>query len=325
MATIRKRKQKYQVQVRKNGYQTISKTFSSLSVARSWAKVIEADIERQIYICPQEKVTVTSLIERYEREVIRNQRSAESTVYLLRTLNHHLGQFFIQDLSAKQLSKYRDLRLKDISPASLKREMGVLRGMINHATREWEINLQQNPVSLVSLPKVGRGRDRRLEPGEEEKLLSASDELKRIIIIALETGMRRGEILNIKKSHIDFARQTLLIPLTKTDTPRTIPLSSRAIEALREQLRGSQNVISIEETTLFSYTARGLSGAFLRLCRKHGLENLRFHDLRHEATSRFFEKGLNPVEVATITGHKDTRMLMRYTHLRAEDLVKRLE
>ena len=144
------------------------------------------------------------------------------------------------------------------------------------------------------------------------------------ILFLFLANASRGEILNIKKSHIDFVRQTLLIPLTKTDTPRTIPLSSRAIEAIREQLRGSQNVIPIEETALFSYTARGLSGAFLRLCRKHGLENLHFHDLRHEATSRFFEKGLNPVEVATITGHKDTRMLMRYTHLRAEDLVRRL-
>ena len=90
------------------------------------------------------------------------------------------------------------------------------------------------------------------------------------------------------------------------------------------KLRGSQNVIPIEETTLFSSTARGLSEAFLRLCRKHGLENLHFHDLRHEATSRFFDKGLNPIEMATIAGHKDTRMLMRYTYLRAEDLVKRL-
>jgi integrase len=142
-------------------------------------------------------------------------------------LNHHLGQFFIQGLSAKQLSKYRDLRLKDLSPESLKREMGVLRGMINHANREWEINLQQNPVSMVSLPKVGNGRDGRLEAGEEEKLLSATDELKQIIIIALETGMRRGEILNIKRSQIDFALQTLLIPLTKTDMPRTIPFLQR--------------------------------------------------------------------------------------------------
>ena len=83
-------------------------------------------------------------------------------------------------------------------------------------------------------------------------------------------------------------------------------------------------MIPIEETTLFFYTARGLSGAFLRLCRQHGLENLHFHNLRHEAISRFFEKGLNPLEVATIAGHKDARMLMRYTHLKAEDLVKRL-
>ena len=137
--------------------------------------------------------------------------------------------------------------------------------------------------------------------------------------------MRRGEILNIKKSHIDFNRQTLLIPLTKTDTPRTIPLSSRAIEALREQLRGSENVIPIEETTLFSYKPDSVTQSlYKRFCKRQGLENLHFHDLRHEATSRFFEKGLNPVEVATITGHKDTRMLMRYTHLRAEDLVRRL-
>jgi len=95
-------------------------------------------------------------------------------------------------------------------------------------------------------------------------------------------------------------------------------------KVLGKTLRGSQNVIPIEETTLFSSTARALSGACLRLCRKHGLENLHFHDLRHEATSRFFDKGLNPIEMATIAGHKDTRMLMRDTYLRAEDLVKRL-
>ncbi|MCP4951398.1 MAG: site-specific integrase [Proteobacteria bacterium] len=186
------------------------------------------------------------------------------------------------------------------------------------------MSLPANPVTNVRIPANGTNRTRRLEPGEEEKLLSASGELKRVIILALETGMRRGEILNIKKSHIDFARQTLLIPLTKTDTPRTIPLSSRAIAVLREQLRGPDKVISIGETTLFSYKPRRLSGAFLRFCRRHKIDNPHFHDLRHEATSRIFEKGLNPVEVSTITGHKDPRMLMRYTHLRAEDLVRRL-
>ena len=324
MASIRKRGGRYHAQIRKCGYPSATKTFTSLATAKRWATTTEADMERNLHVVLPDKTTVGELLNRYEEDVSPQHKSHQVEKYRLKTLMRYLGDQRVSTLSPALICRYRDARLKVVSPASLKRELVILSSVLNTAIKEWGINLQQNPVSLVSLPKVSRGRDRRLEPGEEEKLLSASDELKRIIIVALETGMRRGEILGIKKSHIDFDHQTLLIPLTKTDTPRTIPLSSRAVEALREQLRGSQNVIPIEETTVFSYTARGLSGAFLRLCRKHGLENLRFHDLRHEATSRFFEKGLNPLEVATITGHKDTRMLMRYTHLRAEDLVKRL-
>ena len=324
MATIRKRSGKYHAQIRKTGYQTLTKTFSSLTTAKRWASATEADMERNLHVVIPDTTLLRELLDRYEEDVSPQHKSHQVEKYRLKTLKRYLGDQRISTLSPAVLCKYRDIRLKVVSPASLKRELVILSSVLNTAIKEWGINLQNNPVSMVSLPKIGSGRERRVEQGEEEKLLSVSDELKRIIIIALETGMRRGEILNIKKSHIDFVRQTLLIPLTKTDTPRTIPLSSRAIEAIREQLRGSENVIPIEETTLFSYTARGLSGAFFRLCRKHGLENLHFHDLRHEATSRFFEKGLNPVEVATITGHKDTRMLMRYTHLRAEDLVKRL-
>ncbi len=324
MATIRKRSGKYHAQIRKTGYQPLTKTFSSLTTAKRWASTTEADMERNLHVVIPDNTTVGGLLDRYEEEVSPLHKSHKVEKYRSQTLRKYLGDKRVYALLPSVVCKYRDQRLKTVSPASLKRELVILRSVLNTAIKEWGINLQSNPVSMVSLPKIGNGRDRRLEAGEEEKLLSVTGELKRIIIVALETGMRRGEILNIKRSHIDFVRQTLLIPLTKTDTHRTIPLSSRAIEALREQLRGSENIIPIEETTLFSYTARGLSGAFLRLCRRYKLDNLHFHDLRHEATSRFFEKGLNPVEVATITGHKDTRMLMRYTHLRAEDLVKRL-
>ena len=324
MATIRKRGNKYHAQIRKLGYPSITQSFSSLTTAKRWVSVTEADMERYLHVVMPDISLLGELLDRYEDEVSPLHKSHQVEKYRLKTLKRHLGDISITRLSPALLCKYRDQRLKSLSPASLKRELVILSSVINTAIKEWGINLQSNPVSMVSLPKIARGRDRRLEAGEEAKLLACSGELKRIIIVALETGMRRGEILNIKRSHIDLAHQTLLIPITKTDTPRTIPLSSRAIEALREQLRGSDNVISIEEITLFSYTARGLSGAFLRLCRRHNLGNLHFHDLRHAATSRIFEKGLNPVEVATITGHKDTRMLMRYTHLRAEDLVKRL-
>ena len=184
---------------------------------------------------------------------------------------------------------------------------------------------QYEPRNCESIPRTANSRTRRLEASEENRLLSASTgELRRIIVIALESGMRREEILNIRKCHIDFILQTLLIPLTKADTPRTIPLSSRAVVSLREQIGISGNIAPIRETPLFSLLPDRLSQAFRRLCRRLDIQNLHFHDLRHEATSRLFEKGLNPVEVATITGHKDTKMLMRYTHLRAEDLVGRL-
>ena len=144
------------------------------------------------------------------------------------------------------------------------------------------------------------------------------------MVLTLETVIRRGEILNSYKLDIDWSRKTLHIPSTKTDQPRTIPLSTMAIETLREQLQVTQNVLPIKATPLFPLQADSLTGAFLRLCRRAGITDLHFHDLRHEATSRFFEKGLNPVEVNTITGHKDTKMLMRHTHLRAENLVTKL-
>ena len=291
MASIRKRGSSYHAQVRKMGFPAITKSFKNLALAKQWARNTESDLERHLSVTVPTSLTVSDVLERFEKEVMPQHKGARQERYKANTIQRLMPSIRLSILSTAHIREYRDLRLKTVAPSTVGRELAVLRGAINYGIKEWGINLQNNPVSMVSLPKVGRGRDRRLEQGEEEKLLSASDELKRIIIVALETGMRRGEILNIKKSHIDFVRQTLLIPLTKTDTPRTIPLSSRAIEVIRAQLRGSQNVIPIEETTLFSYTARGLSGAFLRLCRKHRLENLRFHDLRHEATSRFFEKG----------------------------------
>ena len=218
MASIRKRGGRYHAQVRKSGYPPLTKTFSSLTTAKRWASTTEADMERNLHIVLPDKTTVGELLERYEEDISPQHKSHQVEKYRLKTLKRHLGDQRVSMLSPALICRYRDQRLKAISPASLKRELVILSSVLNTAIKEWGINLQQNPVSLVSLPKVGRGRDRRLEMGEEEKLLSASDELKRIIIVALETGMRRGEILNIKKSHIDFPRQTLLIPLTKTDT-----------------------------------------------------------------------------------------------------------
>ena len=329
MATIRKRGSRYNVQIRKEGYLSITKTFTSISIARKWANNIEADMERHLYIEVPDQTTVGELLKRYQRQISPSHKGQQVEAYRLRTLKKHLGALRLIHLTNKEIASYRDDRLKEVSPSSLKRELTILSRVLTIASRDWGISIPQNPVKMISLPKADKARTRRLEAGEKERLLQSTNlELHRIIVLALETGMRRGEILSIKKSHIDFNKSVLFIPSTKTDTPRTIPLSSAAVTSLRGQLRASQEesggVIPLHECPLFTYSLRGLSGAFLRLCRRLNIDNLHFHDLRHEATSRLFEKGLNPVEVATITGHKDTKMLMRYTHLRAEDLVGRL-
>ena len=325
MATIRRRGKTYHVQIRKVGYPPVTNSFSSITVARKWTKATEADMERRLSVSVPSRLTVGDLLERYESEVIPTHKGSRREIYKSRTLRKHFSKIRLCDLSPSDVRQYRDIRLKTISPATLRRELAVLSSAINHASKEWGIFVSTNPVTAISVPRTANARSRRLEADEQNRLLSASNgELRRIIIIALETGMRRGEILQIRRSHIDFILQTLLIPRTKTDTPRTIPLSSMAVVSLKEQISISGNITPIRETPLFSLLPDSLSQAFRRLCRRLDIQNLHFHDLRHEATSMLFEKGLNPVEVATITGHKDTKMLMRYTHLRAEDLVARL-
>jgi integrase len=329
MASIRKRGSRINVQIRKKGYPLVSKSFLSLTVAKKWAVVTEADMERCLHVAIPDDTTVGNLLDRYIKEILPTHKGQQVERYRLGTLKRYFGPMRVTDLTAQEVAKYRDHRLKEVSAASLKRELVILRRVLTLASKDWGIALPQNPVRMITLPKADKARTRRLEAGEEEKLLQITNQkLRRVIILALETAMRRGEILNIKKSHINYSKSVLLIPSTKNDQSRTIPLSSQALTALRGQLRASQRlfggVISLVESTVFDYKPRGLSGEFLKLCRRKGIENLHFHDLRHEATSRLFEKGLNPVEVATITGHKDTKMLMRYTHLRAEDLVERL-
>ena len=328
MANIKYRRGKYQVQIRRKGYPDVYRTFTNKSVAKKWIKATEADMERQLFQ-PTSGLVLKDVLHRYQRTVMLGHKDFRSSeIYRLHRLTQDLGSVALEQLSPAIVSAYRDNRLRLVSGASVKRELVILRSALNTAIKEWGISLPSNPVSNIRIPANGNNRTRRLEPGEEEKLLSAPDELRRIITLALETAMRRGEILNIKKSDINFSLCTLLIPTTKTDQPRTIPLSSTAISVLRSQLRASESlsggVVSLHEEPLFTYSARGVSGAFLKRCRRSGIEDLHFHDLRHEATSRLFEKGLNPVEVATITGHKDPRMLMRYTHLRAEDLARKL-
>ena len=180
-----------------------------------------------------------------------------------------------------------------------------------------------NPVDRVKMPPSSPARNRRLESGEFDRLEEAAKLTKNphiwpVIVFAIETGMRRGEILGLRWEHVDLDRRIAFLPLTKNGSSREVPLSTKAVEVLARQRQRN------DTPSPFPVTPNGFRLAWDRLRSRAGLSDLRFHDLRHEAISRFFELGLNIPEVAVISGHKDPRMLFRYTHLRAVDLVNRL-
>ena len=193
------------------------------------------------------------------------------------------------------------------------------------AIKEWSIPIHNNPCKLIKKPKQSKGRERRLSIDEEQRLLNASKASKApllhpLIIIALETGMRLGELLSLTWSNVDISKRIAYLPITKNGERRIVPLSSTAINTLNNLPR---NIFS--NRVFWSWSAKdGVANVWRRTCLRANIQDLHFHDLRHEATSRFFEKGLNMIEVASITGHKTLQMLKRYTHLKAEDLAIKL-
>jgi integrase len=188
--------------------------------------------------------------------------------------------------------------------------LNLISAILTTAQKDWGIRVD-NPVREIRKPRQKEGRARRLTKDEHDALLAGSDGLlKDIVIVALETGMRRGEILRISPDDLREGK-LLHIPISKNGHPRTIPLSSLAYETIRR--RGSFHITEPQ--------FRHQWAALLKRCR---ITDLHFHDLRHEAVSRLFEKGLNIPEVALISGHRDYRMLQRYTHIRPETLEGRI-
>nr|WP_246681710.1 site-specific integrase [Methylobacterium sp. L1A1] len=174
-------------------------------------------------------------------------------------------------------------------------------------------------------PQAAESRTRRLEAGEWECLRdecarSGNVQLLPMVELGIETAMRRGEVLSIQWKDVDFNKKTLLIPITKNGHARTIPLTPRALQIIEAQQSTKHHSVP----RIFPTTEAAIKMAWRRVIRRCCLVDLKYHDLRHEAISRFFELGLSIPEVALISGHRDTKMLMRYTHIRPENVSKKL-
>ena len=255
-------------------------------------KTTEIEMEKGGFT-PRVNMTVGEMLDKYKLVCLPSHKGADaSEQYRIKRLTNYFGAIPLCNLTPAHLAKYRDDRLETVKPPTVKRDLSVLSSAINTAIIEWNIPLKMNPVSKIRWRQTDQPRDRRFEDGEETRLFNhATPFMARMITVSVETAVRRSELLRIKRSHINFSKQTLEIGLTKTGKPRTIPLSSRALKALKEQLRASEKVIPIEEQAIFQITGSRLFKDFQKLREEIGIIDFRWHDLRHEATSRLFEKG----------------------------------
>lgn len=325
MATITKRKNGWFAQIRRQGYEPEYKTFRTKSEAQKWAREREARIDQggpAVSHRVLRETTLGDLIRRYIEEVTPTKLGADSErLRLTKLLTAPMCDIALSDLSTAPIAAYRDARAKTVKPGTIARELSLLRTIIEVARRDWGVGLTTNIMSQVRRIPVKNARDRRLNPGEYGRLVEALKKTRNKLIhpavmLAIETALRRGELLNLKWSDIDLNRRTAHIPHTKTGYARTIPLTDAALLVLSSIPRDGDK--------LFPITAMSLRLAWNRVRERAGMPDLNFHDLRHEAISRFAELGLTTIELSVISGHRDMRMLMRYTHLKPADLARKL-
>jgi integrase len=326
MATFRRRQDKWQVQVRRAGFPSVSKSFRKKADANSWARQIEAKADtNEMPPDPRQlaNIRLSDLIKRYQREIAPLKKGgAIEQIVLGAVLRHWISSQTLAAMNASLFASYRDERLVLVRSSTVKRELAVLQHMLNVAQSEWGITMPNNPVELIQKPSACKPRKRRLEAGEFEALQDAvngsrASYLWPLVELAIQTGMRRGEMLKAEWCDLDLQARKLTLYDTKNGEDRSIPLTNRATEIL--------SALPRTDDRMFPVTPVAVRHSWERLRKRAGIKDLHFHDLRHEAISRFFEMGLSVPEVALISGHKDYRMLARYTHLRAEDVVGKLK
>ena len=332
MASIRRQGKSWQAVIRRKGHPTISKMFPKKALAEAWARKTEEELSKKLHInTVAENTTVKVLLTQYKKEITPRKRSADTEGYRIETLIKSLGEATLDELSPQMVIDYIDDRLEKVSSDSVRKEINILSVAVNAGMALWGIQLPANPVhtakSILKVTKTltpGVKRDRRPTEKELEMLYGSLPGLMpQLVEFAVETAMRRGEIAKQRRKH--RKGNILIIPETKTDKSREIPLSKKACEILDSLPESEDDKDDKNDTDdlIWGYAPSSISHMFNRVCKAHNILNLRFHDLRHEAASRMFEKGLQVAEVAKVTGQSFST-LQRYTHLKAEHIAEKL-
>ena len=310
MATLRKRNNRWQVQVRNQTYGSISKSFHRKADAQKWAIEQEALMQSgQWSRTVNHETRLLDLMIKYRDEVTPKKRSHSREITRInRLLTEPVMQLPIGEFTSARVAGFRDKRLPD-GPRATEYDLVLLRHAWNVANLEWDWSLGPNPLEKIKFPKTNPARERRLMPGEFEQLRAASTQISYhnlwpIVELAIETAMRKGELLSLRWATIDLEKSVAFLRRTKNGTSRRVPLSSRAIDILAGIEKTSERIFPIGSDKLRYH--------WDQLCQISEIEELCFHDLRHEAISRLFEMGFTVPEVAYISGHKTPNQLFKY-------------
>lgn len=314
----------WQVKIRRKGFPSRTMSFPTKVQAQEWARRIEADMDSATHPTNNhaERTTLGDILIRYRDEVAPTHRGAKHEVQRIsQLLREPMSQCTLAELTPGIIAHWRD-GLRTVAPGSVLREMTILRSTIKRARNEWGIDLRECPLSRVTKPKERPHRERRVSASEEAVLYEGCKKarnpyLRPAIAFALETAMRQGEIVALEWRNVDLTRRTARLAMTKNGRSRVVPLSTKAVEILGTLPDNTERVFQ-------GFSTYSVKHAFVRLVARVKLHDLHFHDLRHEAISRLVERGLNIMEVASVSGHQTMQMLKRYTHLRAEDVAKKL-
>ena len=321
MGSIRKRGQKWHAQIRIKGWQPLSQTFATKQLAKAWVKQTEDNVRKTALTTFQPlAMSLKEACARYAATISTQHKGFQSEQYRLKHFgNSCLGSTNLHDLNRGQMQAYFDQRGQYVSQSTLRREMLLLKRVLTIAMTEWHANITIHPMRQIRIPTDNSHRVRRVLTDEWKRILETARTLRNpliadVIEFARETGMRRSEILALEAQHIDVEEQVVFLPDSKNGSQRSVALSQRAT-----------NIVIKHSNTglLFPISASAVQQAWQRIIRKTGITNLRFHDLRHEAISRFFEMGMTIAEVQSLSGHKDVRQLFNYTHMQASSIASK--
>ncbi|MBA8885603.1 tyrosine-type recombinase/integrase [Dokdonella fugitiva] len=328
MASIQERNGRWRAFVRRKG-ESVSESFLTKSAAKEWARRVESQIDRGEFRSAQaSSVTLATVIDDYEKELRASNRRSKTKLSAYRMLRQGLGALSVVALTADDvLTHVRRRRATGTGPATLNMEIGFLDELLTYARMKLPVG---NPVAdarpmlrrlhLIAKPKERTRRPTALElerlrdywrfPRGKELPMTA------IMDFAIATSMRLGEIVRLRWADIDHEKKLALIrdskhPTDKIGNDLWIPLLGDSWDILLRQPRGE---------LVFPFHRDAISRAFLRACKACAIDDLHFHDLRHEGASRLFEAGLQIQQVALVTRHRDWKSLKRYTNLKPEAL-----